>query len=115
MTFGTLVDSNVLLDVLTEDERWIDWSLDALATAAELGPLYINPVIFAEVSIRFSRVEDVDEALPLADFRRLPIPWAAAFLAGKAFVEYRNKRGGKRRRCPTSSSAPTPPSTNWRC
>jgi predicted nucleic acid-binding protein len=92
MTFGTLVDSNVLLDVLTEDERWIDWSLDALATAAELGPLYINPVIFAEVSIRFSRVEDVDEALPLADFRRLPIPWAAAFLAGKAFVEYRNKR-----------------------
>lgn len=48
-----------------------------------------------EVSIRFSRVEDVDEALPPTDFRRLPIPWAAAFLAGKAFVQYSNNRGVK--------------------
>lgn len=95
MVLGTLVDSNVLLDVLTEDERWVDWSLDALATAAEFGPLYINPIIFGEVSIRFSRVEDVDDALPPNDFRRLPIPWAAAFLAGKAFLEYRSKRGSK--------------------
>jgi len=95
VVLGTLVDSNVLLDVLTEDERWVDWSLDALATAAEFGPLYINPIIFGEVSIRFSRVEDVDDALPPNDFRRLPIPWAAAFLAGKAFLEYRSKRGSK--------------------
>lgn len=95
MAVGTLVDSNVLLDVLTEDERWLDWSLEALATAAELGPLYINPVIFGEVSIRFSRVEDVDQALPATDFRRLPIPWAAAFLAGKAFADYRSRSGNK--------------------
>lgn len=95
MAVGTLVDSNVLLDVLTEDERWLGWSLEALATAAELGPLYINPVIFGEVSIRFSRVEDVDQALPASDFRRLPIPWAAAFLAGKAFVDDRSRSANK--------------------
>lgn len=95
MAVGTLVDSNVLLDVLTEDERWLGWSLEALATAAELGPLYINPVIFGEVSIRFSRVEDVDQALPASDFRRLPIPWAAAFLAGKVFVDDRSRSGNK--------------------
>lgn len=95
MLGGTLVDSNVLLDVLTEDERWLTWSIDALATAAELGPLYINPIIFAEVSIRFSSVEDVDEAFPASDFRRAPIPWTAAFLAGKAFTSCRARRGTK--------------------
>ena len=95
MAVGTLVDSNVLLDVLTEDERWLDWSYDALATAAELGPLYINPIIFSEVSIRFSRVEDVEEAIPSSDFRRSSIPWAAAFLAGKAFMSYRGRSGTK--------------------
>lgn len=92
---GTLVDSNVLLDVMTLDEVWGVWSTDALATAAELGPLYVNPIIFAEVSVRFSRVEELDEALPQSDFRRAPLPWAAAFLAGKAFVEYRRRRGTK--------------------
>jgi len=95
MIGGTLVDSNVLLDVLTEDEQWLDWSIDALATAAELGPLYINPIIFSEISIRFSRVEDVDDAFPTSAFRRVPIPWAAAFLAGKAFVTYRARHGTK--------------------
>ena len=95
MVGGTLVASNVLLDVLTEDERWLSWSIDALATAAELGPLFINPVIFAEVSVRFSRVEDVDDAFPSTDFRRSPLPWAAAFLAGKAFTSYQARRGTK--------------------
>lgn len=93
MARGTLVDSNVLLDVLTEDEAWLDWSIDALADAAEAGPIYINPIIYAEVSIRFSRVEDLDEALPAADFRRSGLPWASAFLAGKAFLDYRRNRG----------------------
>ncbi len=90
---GTLVDSNVLLDILTEDRVWLDWSIDALATAAERGPLWINPIIFAEVSVRFSRVEDLDDALPPEDFRRAPLPWEGAFLAAKSFGEYR-KRGG---------------------
>ena len=95
VTTGHLIDANVLLDVLTEDPVWLPWSLGALATAAEAGPIYLNPVIYAEVSIRFSRIEDLDEALSPQDFRRLDLPWAAAFLAGKAFVAYR-RQGGNR-------------------
>ena len=78
--------------MLTEDPSWLAWSIEALAAAAEAGPLLINPIIYAEASIRFSRVEDLDDALPPDDFRRAPLPWEAAFLAGKAFVAYR--RGG---------------------
>ena len=95
MAPGTLVDSNVLLDVLTEDRTWLDWSAEALAAAADAGPLYVNPIIYAEVSVRFSMVEELDEALPSQDFRRLPLPWESAFLAGKAFVQYR-RHGGTR-------------------
>lgn len=95
MLIGTLVDSNIILDVMTEDDRWLDWSVDALATAAELGPLYVNQVVFAEVSLRFSRIEDLEEALPPSDFRRLGLPWEASFLAAKAFHSYR-RRGGQR-------------------
>jgi hypothetical protein len=90
---GTLVDSNVLLDILTEDQRWEDWSTDALAAAAEAGPLYINPIVYSEVSIRFTTVEALDDALPPHDYRREPIPWAAAFLAGKVFLDYRRNEG----------------------
>jgi predicted nucleic acid-binding protein len=90
---GTLVDSNVLLDILTEDPRWLGWSSDALAEAAEVGPLYINPIIFSEVSIRFTTVEALDDALPSRDYRREPLPWAAAFLASKVFLAYRRNRG----------------------
>lgn len=90
---GTLVDSNVLLDILTEDPAWSDWSAAALAAAAETGRVHINPVIYAEVSIRFTTVEDLEDALPPRDFRREAIPWTAAFLAGKAFVDYRRRRG----------------------
>ncbi len=93
MAAGTLVDANVLLDVLTEDEAWLDWSQQALADAAEAGPLWINPIIYAEVSVRFSRIEDLEEALPADDYRRAQLPWEAAFLAGKAFMLYR-RRGG---------------------
>ena len=100
MAGGTLVDSNVLLDVLTDDPRWAPWSTAALSDAAEHGPLHINPVIYAEVSVRFTRIEDLEDALPASDFRRLPIPWEAAYLAGKAFLAYR-RRGGAR-------SAPLP-------
>lgn len=100
MAAGTLVDSNVLLDIFTEDPVWLEWSVEALANAAEAGPLSINPVIYAEVSVRFSRIEDLEDALPPADFRRSALPWAAAFLAGKAFVAYRRAHG--------SASAPLP-------
>ena len=95
MAYGTLVDSNVLLDILTEDPVWLEWSATALAEAAESGPLYINPVIYSEVSIRFSSIEALEDALPHEDYRREPIPWAAAFLAGKAFLNYRRNQGTK--------------------
>jgi predicted nucleic acid-binding protein len=93
MAFGTLVDSNVLLDVITEDETWLEWSSSALAGAADDGPLFINPVIYAEVSARFSRIEDIEEALPPSDYGRLTLPWESAFLAGKAFLDYRRNKG----------------------
>ncbi len=95
MGIGTLVDSNVLLDVLTEDAIWLDWSSDALARAADRGPLFINPIIYAEVSVRFSRIEDIDDALSPSDYGRLALPWESAFLAGKAFVDYRRNCGTK--------------------
>jgi predicted nucleic acid-binding protein len=90
---GTLVDSNVLLDVLTDDPTWGRWSSDALEQAVERGPVCINPIIYAEVSVRFSTVEALEAALPSEDYRREPLPWAAAFLAGKVFVDYRRNQG----------------------
>ena len=95
---GVLVDSNVLLDVLTEDATWLDWSAAALARAAETDLLIINPLIYAEVSVRFRRIEDLDAALPPSLFRRDGLPWEAGFLAGKCFRAYR--RGGGARRSP---------------
>jgi predicted nucleic acid-binding protein len=91
-----LVDSNVLLDVLTEDREWSVWSGEALAECAERSALAINPLVYAEVSIRFERIEELEDALPEEDFLRLPLPWEAAFLAGKCFVRYRRRRGGRR-------------------
>ncbi len=92
---GTLVDANVILDVLTEDLEWLDWSIGALERAIEAGPVYVNPVIYAEVSVRFSTIEGLEEALPVDQFRRLAVPWEAAFLAGKAFVRYRRSGGSR--------------------
>ena len=90
-----LVDSNVLLDVMTEDAEWFEWSKGALERCAEGSVLCINPVIYAEVSIRFARIEELEAALPADMIERLPIPYEAAFLAGKCFLDYR-RRGGKR-------------------
>ncbi len=93
---SVLVDSNVLLDVMTEDPVWQEWSASALAAAAEYAITVINPVVYAEVSVRFDRIEDLDEALSPRFFRREPLPWESAFLAAKCFVDYRG-RGGSRR------------------
>jgi predicted nucleic acid-binding protein len=90
-----LVDSNVLLDVLTEDPRWFAWSSGALAREAEDDVVAINPIIYAEVSIGFERIEDLDAALPATIMHRLPLPWPAAFLAGKCFVAYRRQGGAR--------------------
>jgi len=90
-----LVDSNVLLDVATEDARWGEWSSSALAKVADTEPLAINPLIYAEVSIRYETIEELEEVLPAEAFRREPLPYEAGFLAGKAFLAYR-RRGGRR-------------------
>ncbi|HEX5596275.1 MAG TPA: type II toxin-antitoxin system VapC family toxin [Micromonosporaceae bacterium] len=95
-SMATLVDSNVLLDIFTEDPRWYEWSRQALAAARDAGILVINPIIYAEVSVRFSGIEELDEALPAADFLREELPYAAGFVAGKAYLKYRARGGVKR-------------------
>jgi predicted nucleic acid-binding protein len=91
----TLVDSNVLLDFLNQDSDWFDWSTSMLAAAADNGHLAINAVIYAEVSIGFAKIEEVETALPRHYFARIALPWEAAFLAGKKHRDYR-RRGGVR-------------------
>lgn len=93
---ATLVDSNVLFDYLSEDEEWNDWSGAMLSDAAHRGAIVINALIYAEVGIRYSRIEDLEEALPAEYFVRASLPWEAAFLAGKCFERYRRRGGTKR-------------------
>lgn len=91
----TLVDSNVLLDVVTDDAVWGEWSAAALAAAFDEGDVVINPIVYAEVSVGFDRIEDLDAILPTSQFVREPLPYSAGFLAGKAFLAYR-RNGGTR-------------------
>jgi predicted nucleic acid-binding protein len=91
----TLVDSNVLLDVLTDDRTWATWSGEALARALDEGRVVIDPIVYAEVSVGLARIEDLDDVLPASQFIRDPLPYPAGFVAGKAFVAYR-RRGGTR-------------------
>lgn len=90
------MDSSVILDVLTHDVKWSHWSETALAGARDTGNLVINPIVYAEVSTGFERIEDLDGAIPETDFVREALPYEAGFLAAKAFVAYR-QRGGLRR------------------
>jgi predicted nucleic acid-binding protein len=84
------------LDIVTEDRNWFRWSSETLAAYAETHTLVINPVVYAEVSIGFDRIEDVEMVFDPSFFRRDQLPWEAAFLAGKCFLAYR-KKGGKKR------------------
>jgi len=93
---AVLLDSNVLLDLMTEDPRWFPWSAAAVERAADNSRLVINAIIYAEVSVRYSRIEDLETALPKAMIEREALPYEAGFLAGKAFLAYR-RRGGARR------------------
>lgn len=95
-----LIDANVLLDVMTQDTRWLAWSAGAIERAADRHRLVINPVIYAEVSIRYSRIEELDAALPKTMFDREAIPYEAAFLAGKSFLAYRRRGGTKQSSLP---------------
>ena len=93
---GTLVDSNVLLDLLTEHEEWFEWSATMLERCADDGELVINPIIYAELSPQFDTIEKLDDALPEAYYRRAALPWEAGLLAGRAFIKYRRSGGARR-------------------
>lgn len=93
---GVLVDSNVILDVFLNDPDWADWSEGALEELSAASRLFINPIIYAEISIGFERIEELESALRPTGFILLDIPKESLFLAGKAFLRYK-KRLGKRR------------------
>jgi hypothetical protein len=103
---GVLVDSNVLLDVLEEDENWYEWSSTQLQKAADSSTLIINPIIYAEISVGFKLIEELEAALPMDFFQRKPIPYEAAFLAGKCFIRYRKLGGTKHAPLPDFFSGP---------
>jgi predicted nucleic acid-binding protein len=90
-----LVDSNVLIDVATGRSAWSDWSSNALERVANEAVLVINPLVYAEVSVGFDTIEALDAALPADLYRREPLPYEAAFLAGKAFLAYRRAGGAR--------------------
>ena len=92
---GTLVDSCILIDVLADDPKWVDWSLDQLDQCGSMAPLVINPLILAELSPRFERAADLEAALAGLPLVRQALPWDAAFLAGQAFKIYRQALGAK--------------------
>jgi len=89
----TIVDTNILLDIVTDDQQWIVWSLTELERAALNGPLVVNDVVYAELSVRFDRMEALDEVVVGAGLTIEPIPRSALFLAGKAFQSYRTAGG----------------------
>ncbi len=93
-----LIDTNVIVDVLSRDPAWFEWSVETLERCADEGPIGINPIIYAELAVGFKRVEELDAALPSADWSRWALPWEAGFLAGRCFEHYR--RGGGARTSP---------------
>ena len=91
----TLVDTNVLLDLVTDDPVWADWSITQLEAAGLDGPLYINDAIYAELGVRYERIEDLNAFVGAAGLTLLPMSRSALFLAGKVFGQYR-RAGGTR-------------------
>ena len=89
----TLVDTNVLLDIVTDDPNWADWSIRQLDAAALRGPLAINNVVYTEMSVRFATIEALDAVLNETAIAIAPMPRAALFLAGKVFARYRASGG----------------------
>jgi hypothetical protein len=92
---GILFDTNVLLDIATADATWLGWSEGAFRAAVAQGPILINPIIYAELAPAFATQADLDGWLDPAVFQRLPLPYAAGWLAAQAFVKYRRAGGTK--------------------
>ena len=91
----TLVDTNVLLDVVTDDPDWAEWSIAKLEEVSLQGALVINDVVYAELSVRYDRIEDLEGMLHMATIEVVPMPREALFLAGKVFLQYRRSSGSK--------------------
>lgn len=109
-----LVDSNVLFDVLTDEPVWADWSQAELDRAAASGPIIVNDVVFADISVRYAAVNDVIDVLAAMQIELAATPPSALFLAGKAYVQYR-KAGGSRTGVLPDFFIGTPPSHGCRC
>ncbi len=92
---GILVDSNVILDVFLDDPKWADWSENKLEEFSGRGLLFINSIIYSEISIGFKMIEDLESAVKSSGFQLIDIPKEALFLAGKAFEKYKRKKGAK--------------------
>ena len=93
---GVLVDSNVILDIFLDDPKWADWSESALENYNEHTTLYINTIIYTEVSVGFKKIEELESALHKGGFQILEIPREALFLAGKAYLKYKRVKGTKK-------------------
>jgi hypothetical protein len=106
---ATLVDSCVLLDVITGDEQWADWSAGQIAAALDAGRVVISPLIYAEVSVGYETVEELDELLPASDYEREPLPYLAGSLPGKRSCATGAAEVTSDRQCRTSISARMPP------
>jgi predicted nucleic acid-binding protein len=92
----TLVDANVLLDLFTADDEWKDWSRDQLRAVILQGGAAVNPIVYAEVSLAFAHERELEAELKSLGIGKLPLPYEAAFPAGRAYLRYR-RRGGRRR------------------
>ncbi len=93
---GVLVDSNVVLDIFLDDPNWAEWAESTLGKYSNTATLYINPIIYSEVSIGFERIEELESAINRGGFQILEIPKEALFLAGKAYLKYRRGKGIKK-------------------
>lgn len=111
----TLIDTNILLDLVTDDPHWADWSIAQLEAASLEGPLVINDVVYAELAVRYDHIADLDAFLEQAGLEMTPMPRAALFLAGKVFTKYRRAAGCAPGCCRISSSAPMRRLDNCRC
>jgi len=92
---GILVDSCVLLDLFTNDEQWADWSENTLEKYSQINTLYINSIVYTEVSIGFNKVEEIEEAIGELGIKVLEMPRETLFLTGKAFLKYKKNKGNK--------------------
>ncbi|RKX97145.1 MAG: DNA-binding protein [Spirochaetes bacterium] len=90
-----LIDSNILIDIFSDNPEWCDWSRDQLTLLSSSTLLFINPIVYSEISIGFEKIEELEECLAVLPLRMAELPEAALFLAGKAFLKYRRSKGTK--------------------